>query len=104
LVATASSHFGCIAGTGRAGAQQQPAAGPQDANGFGDRVRGPLCIEKDVVEDRSIELVVPERQPVHVALAQGAVRQTGEEQLRPCEAPRIGIDVHTDCAARARCQ
>ncbi len=86
------------------GEQQQPAVRSQDADSFGDRFRRAFRTEEHIVQDCGVELVVPQRQPVHIALAQGAVRQSCQQYLGPREAPRVGINIHADRVARTRSQ
>ena len=82
--------------TSRSCEQKQATSGSKNPPRFGQRNHGSVGVTKDVVENYGIELAVGERQVIHVALAQAAVLDTGEQQLGACQLPGIGIDVDTN--------
>ena len=76
--------------------------GAQDAHGFAQRFERPARECQHVIEDHDVERVIGKLQRVHVARADGAVREPGLLQARACQHAHPSRGVQSDGRARAR--
>ena len=84
--------------------QQQPATRPQDAARFANRRDRLLGIAQYVVEHDRVEFAIRERQVIHIALAQAAIFDAGQQQLGACQLAGISIDIDADRTLRPRAE
>ena len=81
---------------------KQPAAGPQNARGFGERALRMLGVMKRLRQERDVDRRVLDRQPLEIAALPGDVRELAALRPAPGRASSTSFDRSTAITRRAQ--